>query len=83
MWPTRHAGIPPPLWTEFLKHAYENITLPQTSFAGGNNGLYCTKWVYSHLLFGQLLRGLKSLLMGCVSILRGLKSSRLINDKCE
>ena len=26
----------PPLWTEFLTHAYENITLPQTSFAGGN-----------------------------------------------
>ena len=27
----------PPLWTEFLTHASENITLPQTSFAGGNN----------------------------------------------
>ena len=26
----------PPLWTEFLTHASENITLPQTSFAGGN-----------------------------------------------
>ena len=25
-----------PLWTEFLTHAYENITLPQTTFAGGN-----------------------------------------------
>ena len=25
----------PPLWTEFLTHACENITLPQTSFAGG------------------------------------------------
>ena len=24
-----------PLWTEFLTHATENITLPQTSFAGG------------------------------------------------
>ena len=24
----------PPLWTEFLMHASENITLPQTSFAG-------------------------------------------------
>ena len=24
-----------PLWTEFLTHAPENITLPQTSFAGG------------------------------------------------
>ena len=27
---------PPPPWTEFLTHATENITLPQTSFAGGN-----------------------------------------------
>ena len=27
---------PLPLWTEFLTHASENITLPQTSFAGGN-----------------------------------------------
>ena len=26
----------PSLWTEFLTHACENITLPQTSFAGGN-----------------------------------------------
>ena len=25
----------PPLWTEFLTHAYQDITLPQTSFAGG------------------------------------------------
>ena len=27
----------PPLWTEFLTHVYENITLPQTSFAAGKN----------------------------------------------
>ena len=27
---------PSPWWTEFLTHACENITLPQTSFAGGN-----------------------------------------------
>ena len=27
---------PPPPWTEFLTHATENITFPQTSFAGGN-----------------------------------------------
>ena len=26
----------PPLWTEFLTHATENITMPQTSFALGN-----------------------------------------------
>ena len=39
MWhPSMHWGrhAPPP-WTEFLTHAYGNITLPQTSFAGGNN----------------------------------------------
>ena len=29
--------LPLPLWTEFLTHASENITLPQTSFAGGKN----------------------------------------------
>ena len=36
--PAMYAGIPPPtpLWTEFLTHASENITLPQTSFSGGN-----------------------------------------------
>ena len=35
-WPARHAGIPhPPLWTEFLTHASENITLPNF-VAGGN-----------------------------------------------
>ena len=34
--PATHAGIPPPLWTEFLTHTSENIILPQTSFAGGN-----------------------------------------------
>ena len=31
----------PPPWTEFLTHAYENITLPQTTFAGGKNN-HCT-----------------------------------------
>ena len=29
--------LPPPPWTEFLTHATENITLPKTSFTGGNN----------------------------------------------
>ena len=28
---------PPPTWTEGMTHACENITLPQTSFAGGNH----------------------------------------------
>ena len=32
-----------------------------------NNGLYCIKCALSHLLFGQLLHGLKSSIMGCVS----------------
>ena len=31
---------PPPLWTEFLTHASQNITLPQTSFAGGNKVIF-------------------------------------------
>ena len=37
-----YGGVPAqvlPLWTEFLTHASENITLPQTLFAGGNNRL--------------------------------------------
>ena len=44
-----------------------------------NNGLYCTKRAHSHLLFGQLLHGLKSSHNGLwthLSWLRGLKSSR-------
>ena len=32
--PATHA--PPPPWTEWLTHASENITLPQTSFVGDN-----------------------------------------------
>ena len=39
----RQPCMPPP-WTEFLTHASENITLPQTSFAGGKNGV-TQKWV--------------------------------------
>ena len=35
-----------------------------------NNGLYCTKRAHSHLLFGQLLHGLKSSTMGCELIFR-------------
>ena len=31
------SGTTSPLWTEFLTHASENITLPQTSFAGVKN----------------------------------------------
>ena len=32
------------------------------------NGLYCTKRAHSHLLFCQLLQGLKSSIIGCVPI---------------
>ena len=53
--PAMHAGIapppthPPPLWTEFLTHASENTTLPQTSFAGGKNdkkSKICTTMIF-------------------------------------
>ena len=30
----------PPLWTEFLTHASQNITLPQTSFVGVNKVIF-------------------------------------------
>ena len=30
----------PPPWTDLLTHATENITLPKTSFAGGNHVCY-------------------------------------------
>ena len=33
-----------------------------------NNGIYCTKQVYSHLQFGKLFHGLESSIMGCVPI---------------
>ena len=31
-WPARHAGIPPPLWTEWMTDRCKNITLAKTSF---------------------------------------------------
>ena len=31
-------------WTEGMTHACENITLPQTSFAGGNDTLTSVNW---------------------------------------
>ena len=44
--PPPHDQAPPsPPWTEFLTHPSENITLPQTSFAGGN---YCLKLKFNH-----------------------------------
>ena len=38
MLPVMHAGKPNPHWTEGMTHACENITLPQSSFAGGKSG---------------------------------------------
>ena len=38
-------GIHLPPWTEFLTHASENITLPQTSFAGGNKTSRLVAWM--------------------------------------
>ena len=34
---SQHALRQTPLWTEFLKHATENITLSQTSIVGGKD----------------------------------------------
>ena len=36
---------PLPMWAEFLTHASENITLPQTSFAGGKNSTFDNNWI--------------------------------------
>ena len=50
-----------PLWTEFLTHASENITLPQTSFAGGNNTrMHCRRMRttrFSGRFFGGVCQG--------------------------
>ena len=43
-------GADPPPWTEFLTHASENITLPQTSFAGGKNVNKEDSRLYTELL---------------------------------
>ena len=43
-----HWDRPPPPWTDFLTHATENITLPQSSFEGGKNGAFTTLSLYSH-----------------------------------
>ena len=40
---------PLPLWTEFLTHACENITLPQTSFAGGKNHAKCSFYLHKEI----------------------------------
>ena len=45
MWPVMYAGKPTPLlWTEGMTDVCENITLPQTSFAGGK---YCGEGIPS------------------------------------
>ena len=42
-----------------------------------NKGLYCTKQAYSHLLFCELLHGMKSSIMGCVSIFSDFVDSKV------
>ena len=44
---SQHALRLNPQWTEFLTHASENITLPETSFAGGNNSMPSWNWCVS------------------------------------
>ena len=40
------AQVLPPPRTELFTHATENITLPQTSFAGGNKGNFVTRLLF-------------------------------------
>ena len=42
-------------WTEWLTHACENITLPQTLFTGGNNGYFAWRNVLNCLSIKILL----------------------------
>ena len=58
---------PPPV--NRMTDRCKNITLATTSLRAVINGLYCTKWVDSHLMFGQPLRE--------------LKSSRKMKHRCE
>ena len=39
------SGCRPTPWTEGMTNACENITLPQTSFAGGNEYFYSGSYV--------------------------------------
>ena len=50
--PAMHTGIAPPPQTKFLTHASENITLPQTSFAGGNKASKCFPWQLRYINVG-------------------------------
>ena len=55
--PEGGVGIPacteadPRLWTEFLTHASDNITLPQTSFAGGKKRHVKTYFIVKTSIF--------------------------------
>ena len=45
-WPARHAGIPTPLWTEWMTDRCKNITLAKTSFRPVNiSAIYPTNIV--------------------------------------
>ena len=48
-------GLPPP-WTEWLTHASENITLPQTSFADGKKRLVVIMAVNDEWLYNRVVR---------------------------
>ena len=71
-------------------HTWDLLCVKYRVNSSLSNGLYCTKWVHSHLLFGKFLCRLESSIMGCetyISWLLGLKSScdssRLINRRCK
>ena len=52
---TLQTETPPRPWTEWLTHACENITLPQTLFTGGNNGYFAWRNVLNCLSIKILL----------------------------
>ena len=54
------AQVLPRPWTEFLTHTSANITLPQTSFVGGNYGFQSSSTWKWHIL--SLIQGPKSAL---------------------
>ena len=64
-----------PLWTEFLTHASENITLPQTSFAGGKNQGILTTEDGDFILYFQCCRTMhkQGLIIGveCLTLFAG------------
>ena len=61
-WP----GTPPP-WTEWLTDRCKNITLPQTSFAGGKNTTLCKKYIFIIFRMNRVLQSrLWAVFVSCV-----------------